>query len=138
VFSKIMAPVDLAHLDKLEKALRCTADLARHYKARVIYVAVTSALPGKIAHTPEEFGRKLDAFAAEQGEAHGIATSSHPMLSHDPTTDLDQALLMAVTETGADLVVMQSHIPNVADYIWPSNGGDIAAHAKISVFVVRD
>ena len=43
----------------------------------------------------------------------------------------------SVRETGADLVVMASHIPNVTDYIWQSNGGAIATHADVTVMVVR-
>ena len=43
----------------------------------------------------------------------------------------------AVHETGADLVVMASHIPGIADAIWPSHGGRLASHADVSVFVVR-
>ena len=59
------------------------------------------------------------------------------VVAHDPTTDLDDVLLKAVKDTGADIVVMQSHMPNILDYVWPSNGGKIAEHAKTSVFVVR-
>ena len=39
--------------------------------------------------------------------------------------------------TLADLVVMASHIPNVADHFWPSNGGSIASRADVSVMLVR-
>ncbi|MBD3679197.1 MAG: universal stress protein [Rhodobacteraceae bacterium] len=137
MFSKIMIPVDLAHEETLEKALKCGADMARNYSAPVVYVGVTSTTPSKTAHTPEEFGEKLSAFAARQADQHGIDGRSHVAIAHDPTTEIDDALLKAVTETGADLVVMASHIPNLMDYVWPSNGGKIAEHAKASVLVVR-
>lgn len=55
MFKKIMAPVDLAHMDRLEKALKCTADLAKHYDAEVIFVGVTSSTPSSMAHTPAEY-----------------------------------------------------------------------------------
>jgi nucleotide-binding universal stress UspA family protein len=53
--------------------------------------------------------------------------------------DVDKVLLStAVVESGAvDLVVMQSHVPGISDYLWGSHGGHLAAHADISVFVVR-
>ncbi|MGB8623209.1 MAG: universal stress protein [Paracoccaceae bacterium] len=137
MFKKIMTPVDVAHLGDLEKALKCTADLARHYDAEVVYVGVTTSTPSATAHTPEEYNRKLEEFAAGQGETHGIKTAADTVIGHDPTTDVDDALLRASHDTGADLVVMASHMPNVLDYIWPSNGGKIAEHAKCSVFVVR-
>ena len=68
---------------------------------------------------------------------HVIETGAHAIFSHDPAVDLDPALIKAAEEIGADLIVMASHIPNLMDYVWPSNGGTIAGHSKASVFVVR-
>lgn len=138
MFNKIMVPVDLSHAAKLEKALNCAGRLAKQFGAEAVYVGVTASTPGSVAHTPEEFAQKLDAFASDQGKAHGISASGHMMVSHDPSSDLDPTLLKAVDEVGADLVVVASHIPNITDYVWPSNGGTIASHAKASVLVVRD
>lgn len=137
MFKKIMAPVDLAHMDRLEKALKCTADLAKHYDAEVIFVGVTSSTPSSMAHTPAEYAEKLDAFAKDQGSTHGFTASGDALVSHDPSSDVDDILLKAVKDTGADLVVMASHVPNIMDYVWPSNGGKIAEHAECSVMVVR-
>ena len=137
MFNNIMIPVDLAHAGKLEKALQAGADLAKAYGAHVTYVGVTAATPGSVAHNPEEYAAKLADFASAQAAQHGVETASKAIVSHDPTTDLDDALLSAVDDVGADLVVMASHIPGLADYIWPSNGGKLAGHASASVFVVR-
>ena len=137
MFRTLMVPVDLAHEKTMANALGVAADLARHWGAKVVYVGVTSPTPGALAHTPEEFGEKLAAFAAAQAVAHGIEATSHAAIAHDPTTEVDDALLRAVDDTGADLVVMQSHLPGLLDYVWPSNGGKIAGHAKASVMVVR-
>lgn len=137
MFKTIMVPVDLAHANRMERATTAAADLAKHYGATLIYVGVTAPTPSPIAHTPQEFARKLQAYADDQAAKHGHQASAHAMVSHDPTIDLDDTLLRAVGEIGADLVVMASHIPNVADHIWPSNGGYIASHAKSSVFIVR-
>lgn len=138
MYSCIMVPVDLMHVDKLGKALRVAADLAGLYGAPVRYVGVTSSAPGPLAHTPAEYAAKLEAFAAAQSAQFGHAASALPMISHDPTADLEDALLKAIAQTGADLVVMASHIPGVADRVWPSNGGGIASRSKASVLVVRD
>jgi nucleotide-binding universal stress UspA family protein len=59
-------------------------------------------------------------------------------VSNDPTTDVDDTLLRTIEETGAELVIMASHKPDLADYFWPSNGGKIASHSDASVFIVRD
>lgn len=137
MYSKIMVPVDLTHADRLTKSLEVAAKLAQTFEAEIVYVGVTSALPGSIAHTPDEYRAKLEAFAKEQGEANGLTASGHMMVGHDVAVEIDHELLKAVDETGADLVVMASHIPNITDYVWPSNGGRIAGHAKCSVMIVR-
>ncbi|MDJ0626689.1 MAG: universal stress protein [Rhodobacter sp.] len=138
MFQRILAPVDLAHLEKLERALKVTAEEARHHGAPVTFVSVTAAAPGPLAHNPDEFKAKLEAFAREQAESRGIDASALAVISHDPTTDVDDALLGAIDDTGADLVIMASHKPGVAAYFWPSNGGKIASHSDVSVFLVRD
>ncbi len=137
MFKRIMVPVDMRHVGGLEKALGCATDLAKQYGATVVYVGVSAATPGSVARTPAEFATKLEAFARSQADARGITAEAHPVTSHDPAVDLDPTLLKAVAETGADLVVMASHVPNITDYVWPSNGGSIASHAKVSVMVVR-
>ena len=137
MFKSIMVPVDLAHAADLTRALQCAGDLARHYGARITYVGVTTAVPSSTAHNPNEYQAKLAEFADEQGKAHSVTTTAHTAISHDPRVDLDDALLKACKEVDADLVVMASHLPNLTDYIWPSNGGKVAAHAAASVMVVR-
>ena len=138
MYSKILAPVDLAHADRLQKALRTAADMAAHFNAPVIYVGVTTTTPSSVAPTPEAYREKLDAFVQGQASTHGHSASGHVVVSHDPSVDMDEALLKAIDETGADLVVMATHVPGVADHWWPSNGGAVAGHARASVFLVRD
>ena len=137
MYSRIMVPVDLAHKGDLDKALKTAADLAQHYSIPVCYVAVTAALASSVAHNPQEFEKKLEAFAQDEAKKHGHDATSKMYVSHDPTVDVDDTLLKAVKDVGADLVVMASHAPNVLDYIWPSNGGKVAEHSDASVFVVR-
>lgn len=136
MFSHIMVPVDLAHPDKLEAALKTAADLAGHYGARVTYVGVTTGQPSSVAHTPKEFAEKLAKFAAMQAEVNEVAeVASHAITAHDPAVELDRKLEGAVHEIGADLVVMGSHIPRTFDL--GSHGGRVATHTDVSVMLVR-
>lgn len=137
MFNTIMVPVDLAHADRLEKALSVAAMLGRHDGATVTFVAVSGNVPSKLGHTPEEFAARLRSFADAQATTHGITTTSHAITSHDPSVDLDDKLLDAAKTLDADCIVMASHIPNLADHLWPSHGGSLARHARASVFVVR-
>ena len=137
MFSKIMVPVDMAHLDLVEPALQVTADQARHYGAEVCYIAVTATTPGSVAHTPEEYQHKLEAFARERARVHGQAVTARVITSPDPVADLDGVLIDAIDETGADLVIMATHPPTHVDAVIPSHGGKVASHTRASVFLVR-
>lgn len=138
MYKKIMVPVDLAHVDRLEKALQSAADLSKHYDVPVCYVTVSTTAPDEVAHTPEEHAEKLQAFAKQQAEKYGLrSTDSSYYTSHDPAVDLDKKLLDAIKDTGADLVVMASHVPGLPEHIFASNAGEVAMHATVSVFVIR-
>lgn len=137
MYKHIMIPVDLAHIDKSETALAVVADLARLYDATVTYVAITSNVPGAIAHNSEEFASKLAEFAKAQAAQRGHRTAAKSVVSPDPAIDLDKKLVAAVYEIGADLIVMATHIPNMTDMLLPSHGGALARHTGASVFLVR-
>lgn len=137
MYSKIMVPVDLENLASLGKALQTALDLAKLYGASICYVGVTSGAPSAAAPTPEAFGDKLAAFAAAQTDSAGVRAESVSASTHDPATELDAALLTAVRETGADLVVMGTHVPGLQERLWASHGGALASHAPISVMLVR-
>jgi len=137
MFQSIMVPVDLAHLDALEKPLTVAADMARHYDAQICYVGVTTSQPSSVARTPEEYEQKLKSFAQEHAPDNGHAPTARVYNSHDPVTDLDDILLKAIDDVSADLVVMGTHLPHHIDAIMPANGSKVAAHSDVSVFLVR-
>ena len=137
MYGKIMVPVDLAHVDRLGKALDAAADLAKHFGASVCYVSVTVPMPTPVAHTPQEHAEKLARFGTEQAAKHGIETETASYTSHDPAIDLDQKLIEAARDTRSDLIVMASHVPGLPEHLFASNAGAVASHAQISVFVIR-
>ncbi len=137
MFTKILVPVDLAHIEALQRSLSTTADLARHYGAAVCYLGVTATTPGTVARSPEEYEAKLKAFAEEQGRIHGQPATAKCVSSPDPVVDLDDHILDAIHAVDADLVVMATHLPKHLDAVVPAHGGKIAAHTDVSVFLVR-
>jgi nucleotide-binding universal stress UspA family protein len=137
MYRKIMAPVDLSQGATQEKALKTAADLARLYGASVTYVGVTETTPGAVAHNPQEFGRKLAEFAAAQARQHGITADSHAYVANDPAVELDETLVKAARELGADLIVMATHAPRIFDRLFGSHGGGVATHVGVSVMLVR-
>lgn len=137
MFSTIMVPVDLRHTDKMKKAIKAAADVAKIYGSKAHLVGVTLSGPTEVAPTPEAFSERLSGFAAECSEQNGVSFQSHTEVSHDPTIDLDETLKRAAEHLGVDLVVMASHVPGWADYLFASNAGYLASHSDMSVFVVR-
>ncbi|MDQ0326046.1 nucleotide-binding universal stress UspA family protein [Rhodopseudomonas julia] len=137
MFRTILVPADLAHADKLERALEAAASLAKQHGSRLILVGVSAALPSSLSHNPAEFAERLNEFAARQSDKHGVTFEAKAVTSHDPTRDLDQTLSEQVHETGADLVVMSSHVPGFAEHVFSSRAGYLATHSEVSVFVVR-
>ena len=137
MYSKIMIPVDLAHADKLEKAMETAANIAKAEKAELLAAGVTTSQPSAVAHNPAEFHQKLEDFAVAVSRTYGVEFMPLALTSHDPVRDLDDVLMRAIEEEGVDLVVMASHVPGLVDHIFASNAGYLASHSSASVFVVR-
>lgn len=137
MFRTILVPVDLAHKDKLDKAISVAARLSETEGAAVTLCGVAASAPGSVARTPEEFARKLEAFAEAQSAARGVSFAARTVVSHDPSIELDDRLNAVAHEIGADLIVMASHVPGFLDHVISSNAGHLAAHTDISVMVVR-
>ncbi|MGF1444848.1 MAG: universal stress protein [Pikeienuella sp.] len=137
MYKKIMVPIDMTHADRLTKAIDTAAALAKSFSSPITCVGITSAAPSSIAHNPAEFEAKLKGFADQQAKRLGVDIDAQAVVTHDPTIDTNDTLIETAGKIGADLVVMQSHVPNVTDYIWASHGGRIASHFSGSVFLVR-
>ncbi len=136
MYTHIMTPVDLAHVGTLGSALDLTADLARHFGARVTFVGVTGVQPSAIAPSPEAYADKLRAFAAAQAAAGGYDASAHPITAHDPAIEIDRDLVAAAEEIGADLIVAATHVPSI--FGGASHGGAVATQSRASVLLVRN
>ncbi|WP_114964587.1 universal stress protein [Alkalilacustris brevis] len=137
MFEKIVVPVDLNHADTLEKALNVAAGLAKTHGSTLHLVGVTPTLPGAAAHTPQEFAEKLKTWAAELAERLGVPIEAHSVPSADPQIDMDDKVLDEARKLGSDLIVMATRVPGFAEKIFSAHGPDLAAHAEMSVFLVR-
>ncbi|PKR58013.1 universal stress protein [Thalassospira lohafexi] len=137
MYQKMLVPVDLAHVDKLEKAIQTAVDLALHYKAEICFLGVGVNTPSDVAHTPKEFEQKLSEFAKDCRTKFGVTATAIAHISHDPAVDLSKALVAKADELKADLIVMATHVPGIADHVFTSHGGYVASHSDLSVMLVR-
>jgi len=136
--SRILVPVDLDHLDKLDKALGIAAQTAKDSGATVTYVGVIDPVPTGSKHREGyEAQQQLDAFAGEQAKAHGIQTEEHIALRGDLHLHVGREIVAAAERAECDLIVMASHVPGFKDHFLTSNAGYVASHAPMSVYVVR-
>ena len=137
MYQKMLVPVDLAHVEKLDKALKAAVDLAKHYKTEISLLGVGTNTPSSVAHTPKEFEQKLQAFAEDLGSKNGVETKAIAHIAHDPAVDLSKEIIAQANKLGADVIVMASHVPGIADHIFSSHGGYVASYWDHSVFLVR-
>lgn len=59
MFGEIIELVDLAHKDKMDKAVAVAAELARTRGSNITVVGAGAETPGPVAHTPEKHKSKL-------------------------------------------------------------------------------
>jgi nucleotide-binding universal stress UspA family protein len=137
MFDRIIVPIDLSHTDQLEKAMAVAAGIAKTHDATLHAVGVTPTLPGQVAHTPAEHAEKLRAWAAAKADELGVAIETHSVPSADPQIDMDEKILEEARRLKADLIVMATRVPGFAERIFTAHGPDLAAHAEMSVFLVR-
>ncbi|MEW9919938.1 universal stress protein [Marimonas sp. MJW-29] len=136
--NRILVPVDLENVDKLKKALDVSAKIASDSGATLVYAGVVDAVPTTTARTEgERAADRLRAFSEEQARAHGIKTTEHVALRGDLHLNVGPDVIKAAEEAKCDLIVMASHLPGLKEHFISSNAGYVAAHAPMSVYVVR-
>ncbi len=138
MFNHIMVPVNLAEKENLDRAITVACDLGLRHAAQVTLVSVSGGLSAPVSHSTKEYGRKLDKFADEVSQKHGVKIATLNIPSPDPSVEVDTHLRHAIDTLGADLVVIASHMPGWTEYFVSSHGGKLASHAPVSVMVVRD
>ncbi len=135
--SSIMIPVDLAHVDTLQEAIDVAVKLAKADNASMTIIGVTESVLTQVAKAPEEYTSKLEKFAADLSDKNNLPVAAKSIVDVDVPADLGGVLVGTAEEIGADLIVMASHIPRILEYLFSSNAGFVALHAKCSVYIVR-
>ena len=136
----ILVAVDLEHDTHIGELLRVASDMARTEGDKVQLLHVIPAAPAVVSQflpksyevmASEVVEKELTALAAKFELAKGAATIAVRF------GDVYQEILAYAGKIGADLIVVASHRPNVADYLLGTTAARIVRHAACSVFVVR-
>lgn len=138
MYSRILVPVDLDQVDKLEKALDLAAKTAQQNDATVVYASVVDAIPTSSKRTEgARMTEALDAFVDGQAATHGIRTDDIVTLRRDLHLNVGSEIIESAKTADCDLIIMASHVPGLKEHVLSSNAGYVASHAPMSVFVVR-
>jgi nucleotide-binding universal stress UspA family protein len=142
MYRNVLVPVDLSDKHSWRKALPTAISLCETFEARLHLMTVVPdfGLPmvgqffpeGYEAKLRQQAARQLKEFAAEQVPG---AIESRRIVAEGKVY---QEILKAADAIKADLIVMGSHRPELADYLLGPNAGKVMRHARCSVMVVRE
>ena len=125
------------HIDNL---LRVGSDMANANGARMHLLHVIRAAPVVVSQFLPESYEKM---ASERIEAELAGLAAKVDLAAGAAVvavrfgDVYQEILAHAANIGADLIIVASHKPNVADYLLGTTASRIVRHAACSVFVAR-
>ena len=135
----ILVPIDLAQKEAGAAALDLAQDLAKTHRSRLVLLNVVAHVPGYVAaQLPKGFREQAladtDADLKEFATAHGLGESADVVVreGHASTEILEHA-----NKIGADMIVIASHDPGLADYLLGSVAARVVRHAHCSVLVAR-
>ena len=141
MYQRILLTLDLVHPDTQTRAVTAAVDLARAFGATLHVLTVVPDFGMSLVggFFPKGFERKareearkaLHAFTAARIPAD--VTLQH-VVGHGT---IYEEILRVAGEVRADLIVMASHRPELADYLLGPNAARVVRHATVSVLVVR-
>ncbi len=136
MFKKILVPVDLTHSDLGAQMIKLAKEIGGE-SAEIILTHVVHDIPAYAAveissdllDRTHKWAKAEMAKLAEENNVSGPAELKHGSPG--------SAILDAATEHGADLVIIGSHKPGVADYFLGSTASRVVRHAQCPVLVMR-
>ena len=142
MYQNILVSVDLNDQDSWRKALPTAVELCRKFGSRLHVLTVIPDLGMSMvgAYFPANFATKA---------VEDTRVKLHALLDAELPTELRAQVVVAqgtiyheIIQTaerlGADLVIMASHRPGLADYLLGPNAARVVRHFKGSVLVVRN
>jgi nucleotide-binding universal stress UspA family protein len=142
MYKEILIPIDLAAESSWGKALSTAVALCRTFEARlhVVNVVPDFGLAMVSQYFPE--GHEQQMIENANKTLHALVKEHVPdeiaVQCIVASGGIYHEILDAAKRTGADLIVMQAHRPELTDYLLGPNAAQVARHADCSVMVVRE
>lgn len=136
MFKKILVPVDLSHGAIAGQMI----NVARQMGGKDVEVHIVHVVHDIPAYAAVEISSELLAktHKAVEQELEDLAKANHlttkPELRHGSA---GSGILDAADDLGADLIIIGSHKPGLADYFLGSTASRVVRHAQCPVLVMR-
>jgi universal stress protein F len=140
MFGRILIAVDLAETSPAPKGMGEAVELATASGGLLRLVNIQPLLPATfMEYVPADFDAEQEkrASVALQEIVAAVGLPKERVSGVVRVGGIYHEILAEATEWRADLIVVGSHRPVVADYLLGSNAKTIVRHAICSVLVVR-
>ncbi|NBN63512.1 universal stress protein [Pannonibacter tanglangensis] len=140
MFNTVVVPVDPGEPKFSAPALEAASRFARDYGSRLRLVAVLAHSQGFVSsYLPPDFEEKAvaDTRAMLDDLAHGLGLAKEQVSVSVRIGSIYHEVIEEAKEVGADLIVMESHRPDLSTYLLGSNAAKIVRHSTCSVMVLR-
>ena len=141
MYKHILLPVDLEDSASSAQALEAAVVRAQISGAtlHVMRVVPDFGMSFVGSFFPDDFAEKALAETSKRLDAYAGANVPdgipvHQIVAHGKVYD---EIIKAADSTGADLIVISAHRPDVSNYLLGSNAARVARHAKQSVLSIR-
>ncbi len=140
MFKVVLVPIDVGQLDAAANALAMARKITENNGSKLILLNVVQELPGYVvSQIPSDVQTEAISYArntlAQIVKDHKLPAGTEVMVidGHPPTR-----ILAVAEEVNADVIVIASHDPGLADYLLGSVAARVVRHAHCSVMVVRN
>lgn len=141
MYENILLAVDLGHREAERRAVATVVEYATAFGATVHLLNVVPDFGTALVGGFFPAGFEKEALARANAELHAFAAETIPSTVRHRTIvghgSVYREILHWAEETGADLIVMSAHRPELEDYLLGPNAARVVRHAKTSVLVVR-
>jgi universal stress protein F len=138
---RILAAIDLGHMDDAKKLLLETGRLAKFQSASISIVTVLPDYGTSFVGSFFKDGTLKEAAEQARVALHDLADAILP--DHKPVQciveigTVYEQILAAARECDAELIVIGSSKPDLADRVLGPNAARVARQAKVSVWIMR-
>ena len=141
MFKTILVPIDTSHAEVGTAALTLAGDIAKVRSGKIVVLNMVETMPKVVAmqlsseihdqaliQTKKDISNILKSVNMNQDSVEVVIRDGH----------VGRGILEYARDFGAELIVIASHDPGLADYVLGSVAAHVVRHAHCSVLVARN